>query len=572
MGSNNTVPVILRGYSHPLNHGESVRRIVPSKLFPNALDSRDHESNASRLYVQRELIMMDIMNHISEKPMWYQKVYDEQITSKWRDEIAQSNLDVTPKMFDWIVQEMQWKASVYEEQKLLQIFDTGVVRSDTAIPDDLQQALRDAVAPLENVPEDKKDYHPGSDNKVVDLVHPSLYPLVYGRTRILPDRTLSLADCLDHAGQGEVIPTPTLDPEIWPFTGQVPSNAFSFRFQWLPCEVRFSDSDGGCRITSYINNLAPFRHRALYSAIERVIARAIPLWDQSLTAVRGYRRDRIPYGRVEYLARDTPEPEAEDEEEEDSDEFGDRCYEWSHSRPIKLPEPEGEFCPPEPYESVRLRERFRDEGLQVIVKLANIELGPEKPEYGGGSWHIEGQLNERICATAIYYYDSSNITPSRLSFRQRAAQVSDVRYEQDHHEFLHAVYGFGPEATREGNLTQELGSVLCPAGRLLTFPNTVQHRVAPFALADRSRRGHRKILALFLVDPLRRVISTAHVPPQQVEWARARARVVTDALPSLPDTTRILPRILPTLITKLHRTTLCLENSVECLSLFISRQ
>ena len=296
-------------------------------------------------------------------------------------------------MFDWIVQELQWKAGVYEEKKLLQIFDMGVVRSDTAIPQDLQQALREAVAPLENVPEDEKDYHPGSDNMVVDLVHPSLYPLVYGHTRILPDRTLSLADCLDSAGQGEVIPTPTIDPELWPFTSETHSNVFSLKYQWLPCEVRFTpDSDSECRITSYINNLAPFKHRALYSVIERVIARAIPLWDQSLTAVHGYRRDRIPYKEVEYLPRDTPEPEPKDEEEADSDEFINRQSEWSHSRPIKLPEPEGGFHPPEPHKSVRLGEEFRDEGLQIIVKLANIELGPEKPEYGGGSWHIEGQL------------------------------------------------------------------------------------------------------------------------------------------------------------------------------------
>jgi hypothetical protein len=41
---------------------------------------------------------------------------------------------------------------------------------------------------------------------------------------------------------------------------------------------------------------------------------------------------------------------------------------------------------------VRLRDQFREKGLQVIVKLANIELNPEKPEYHGGSWHIEGQL------------------------------------------------------------------------------------------------------------------------------------------------------------------------------------
>ena len=28
--------------------------------------------------------------------------------------------------------------------------------------------------------------------------------------------------------------------------------------------------------------------------------------------------------------------------------------------------------------------------MQVIVKLANIVLTPEKPEYGGGTWHVEG--------------------------------------------------------------------------------------------------------------------------------------------------------------------------------------
>ena len=61
--------------------------------------------------------------------------------------------------------------------------------------------------------------------------------------------------------------------------------------------------------------------------------------------------------------------------------------------------------------------------------------------------------------------------------------------------------------------------MVCTEGRLVTFPNTVQHRVAPFALADPTKPGHRKILALFLIDPHRRVISTANVPPQQAEWA-----------------------------------------------------
>lgn len=42
-----------------------------------------------------------------------------------------------------------------------------------------------------------------------------------------------------------------------------------------------------------------------------------------------------------------------------------------------------------------LREKFQKLGLQVIVKMASIELTPEKPEFPAGGWHIEGQMNER---------------------------------------------------------------------------------------------------------------------------------------------------------------------------------
>ena len=41
------------------------------------------------------------------------------------------------------------------------------------------------------------------------------------------------------------------------------------------------------------------------------------------------------------------------------------------------------------YSQVNLEKDFRDKGLQVIVKLASVELTPEKPEYSGGNWHLE---------------------------------------------------------------------------------------------------------------------------------------------------------------------------------------
>ena len=48
---------------------------------------------------------------------------------------------------------------------------------------------------LGNVPDNHKDWHPGSNGKVLDLFHPSLYSLVYGRTKVLGTGTTSLEGC-----------------------------------------------------------------------------------------------------------------------------------------------------------------------------------------------------------------------------------------------------------------------------------------------------------------------------------------------------------------------------------------
>jgi hypothetical protein len=95
-----------------------------------------------------------------------------------------------------------------------------------------------------------------------------------------------------------------------------------------------------------------------------------------------------------------------------------------------------------------------------------------------------------------------------------------IRYEQDRHEFMQQIYGYHDDLDthNEDMITQELGGVVCQEGRLISFPNTLQHRVSPFSLADRSKPGHRKILALFLVDPHVRITSSANVPPQREDW------------------------------------------------------
>ena len=149
--------------------------------------------------------------------------------------------------------------------------------------------------------------------------------------------------------------------------------------------------------------------------------------------------------------------------------------------------------------------------------------------------HLEGKHNEHIAATAIYYYDCHNVTESRLSFRQTAELgVADLQYEQDDHEGLEKIYGLEGGGLRDAAMLQELGSVVTRHGRMLAFPNTLQHRVEPFKLEDASKPGWRRFLVLWLVDPYYRLLSTANVPPQQHSWWSEELLKRTEGLDKLP--------------------------------------
>lgn len=171
--------------------------------------------------------------------------------------------------------------------------------------------------------------------------------------------------------------------------------------------------------------------------------------------------------------------------------------------------------------SATLRSLFEKQGLQIIVKMATVELTSEKPSFPAGGWHVEGQMNEHIVGTAIYYLDSENITPSSLAFRMQTSTDQDEyqdRVGQDDHEWLSAVFGAKLGGGTGSPCLQTYGSVDTREGRLLAFPNVFQHRVSGFELADKSKPGHRRIMVLWLVDPQTRIISTANVPPQQRDW------------------------------------------------------
>ena len=175
------------------------------------------------------------------------------------------------------------------------------------------------------------------------------------------------------------------------------------------------------RITSYINNLHPSENKDLYKIIENIIDKAIPLWNAALTPLIARCPLRITYEISERDPDSHPIPEdqmprqglidGESDFEEDDDDFIDReakfVADWGYAyQKVLQPEP-GEFTTSASswylkhyYEegildrkadgNVDLRRDFGNRGLQIIVKLANIQLTPEKPHYDGGSWHVEG--------------------------------------------------------------------------------------------------------------------------------------------------------------------------------------
>ena len=169
---------------------------------------------------------------------------------------------------------------------------------------------------------------------------------------------------------------------------------------------------------------------------------------------------------------------------------------------------------------------------QVIVKLSNIVLTPDQPEYKGGEWHVEGVRNEHIVAVGVYYYGATNISESLLHFRQAVEKpLFDVSDDEAMLEFT-SMYGL---EERGCELNQLLGTVVAKSDRCVVFPNILHHRVSPFRLRDPSRSGVLRSLVFFLVDPIIRIASTADVPPQQLRWLEREMLSSVPGLQCLPE-------------------------------------
>lgn len=267
------------------------------------------------------------------------------------------------------------------------------------------------------------------------------------------------------------------------------------------------------KIVSYINNLwanmsnatrqpvltlsrfirHPEREAAFYPIIAKLFERFVPMFERVLSDCQV-----PPPRRIEVKSDDAYNWYGEDSSFDydnysgsDEDEAQER---WEESRAITLPAPKAPFSlPPLPTGDEVPAFQLRGRTVQVIVKLANIQLSPTKPDYEGGVWHVEGMANESIVSSGIYYYDEENIGESRLEFRgsfdvrgsllsaadrnvadfdPRSIQEEELPYEQCDYRGVRTVFGI----ENEGPVVQEYGSLVTKGGRAITFPNLYQVR------------------------------------------------------------------------------------------------
>jgi len=239
----------------------------------------------------------------------------------------------------------------------------GVAYADRAVAPALRTALlRDVRALAKQEP---VDYHPGSGTRVRDLIHPSLYPYVRGKSKLT----------------GAVSAKAPVQLPKYDRFGRVYEDS---TYQWLPSQFQI-DRNGTIEIGSYINNLAP-DYQALYRDLATLFACALPL----VESVLGYVQ------KMRFYVNDDEEIEHEAE------------------LPEGKPRPVATFPP----------RRLRGRNLQVIPKIVEYALAPG--ETHEGVWHVEGMSHEHIVATCVYVLErDAKLEGGELEFK-RACTIEEA--------------------------------------------------------------------------------------------------------------------------------------------------
>lgn len=253
-----------------------------------------------------------ICNSITSKSDWYRKVFDDIIIDKWREEIkfddnfylaikllqaSAKGVDIS-KNCEWVEgyrcndckekfkKELLEDPDIDEEEKLSfndpKWFDDETNFYDAADCDHQENQKCGCPSPSNNLEDhieyygsgllDKNlhdkckiiiseianneaiDWHPGSNQQVRDIIHPSMYPYVKG-VSIINNNS----------------PRKNINYKL----NVINNDDDKYDYQWLPSEFEI-DNNNKVKVTSYINNLKQEKYPEFIPLIEEVFENYIP--------------------------------------------------------------------------------------------------------------------------------------------------------------------------------------------------------------------------------------------------------------------------------------------------------
>lgn len=354
-----------------------------------------------------------------------------------------------------------------QNQELAEWNESGILKDK--LPEDLLQNLEQKIETYAS--KTRKDYHPGTKNRVRDLVHPSLFPYIKGETE-----TLNLDQLQEETIQKDSSNIFMLDS--W---GRKHEKS---KYQWLPSEFKINDK-GECKIESYINGMET---EELYPEIEKTFEYLLPDFEKIVSLGKQLK----PRGEID----------------PDTGEINKLGYLFFGAN-LKRGElgkcDEPEFTQ---LEKISLKGRT----LQVITKIVTVEM--EKNDLLSGAWHAEGMSHEHIFATAVCVIDQKNIRSDLFFKREMTECEGEYLYElQGQDDYFQYFSDFiDNEQIPMGNFKSKTGSVV-------VFPNSHIHKLD---LETGNKKGKRTILVFWLIDPDVRVISTKNVERDRFSYQEGK--------------------------------------------------
>ncbi|KAJ1507217.1 hypothetical protein HMI54_015485 [Coelomomyces lativittatus] len=347
-----------------------------------------------------------------------------------------------------------------ENRKSMGNVKYSVVSSDNLIPQALHEVF---LKEINHMAEDSKyDFQPGSEKKIMNLIHPSLF---------------SYEKITEEAKRLRLLILERLR-ETRHYDINKRSLVRTSGYHWLPTDVKV-DEEGQCKFMSYVNNLFIDIYPNLYPILESILSCFIPLFEKCLKRNLKNTQLQVIVKAADYILKPGESYEGnwhlEGTQQEHIVASGIYYYEVTNA--------------------------IVDEGLSFRRQGDRDTDWPGEYHSEYIDW-IEKKLRD--------FFVKYNQMDTQLN-----KSIDEIRLTKSLIFFLleDTIIRNAPETHIQ---TVPIGHVETKPGRCVVFPNEIQHKVTGIhALSTAKQEQKRRILCFFLIDPDQPIPSSLSVKPQQ---------------------------------------------------------